>query len=240
MLAGFKGQKWGREKAELPSISAAGRKICPARAASVFAQEKPSVASVSVLARSAISPVAPPHQLSSDAAALVVEMCDLQLLALDTHLDLNSRQWSAFAAVVLRNQSVRQNYEAQIATSRLIAPGQYRVEIPAYASAGDLLRKKFNAELRTELGEATAAEVLANLGARLEGRFAGFGVSVQTLDITGNPSESLGDVQVTRTVTYWNSVDGGDRLTTRRETHFPAFEDPTGDSWIALLAMVKA
>jgi hypothetical protein len=186
-----------------------------------------------------VSAVAKTYQLSDDAAALVAEMCDLQLLADGTRLTLNSRQWSALAAVVLRNQAIRQTYEAQIATSTVIAPGQYRVEIPVYASAGDLLRENFNSELRTELGDATAADVLAELGDRLEGRFAGFGVSAQTLDITANPDGAPSDVQVTRTVTYWNSAKGSDRLTTRREIHFPAWEDPTGDSWSALLAMVK-
>jgi hypothetical protein len=201
--------------------------------------KKATGASLRTLAQPTISAAAP-HQLSEDATALVAEMCDLHLMAHNTSLTLNSRQWSALAAVVLSNQAIRQNYEAQIATSKVVAPGQYRLEIPAYASAGDMLREKFNSELRAELGEVAAADVLANLGKQLEGRFAGFGVSVQTLDITGNPSEALGDVQVTRTVTYWNSVEGDDRPTIRRETHFPAFEDPTGDSWSALLAMVKA
>lgn len=182
----------------------------------------------------------PPQQLSTDANALVTEMCDLQLLAYDTSLTLDSRQWSALAAVVLRTQAIRQTYEAQIATSQVIAPGFSRVEIPVYASVGDLLREKFYTGLRTELGEATTADVLAKLGDKLEARFAGFGVSVQTLEITGNPVGALSDVQVTRTEAYWNSVDGRERLTIRCETHFPAWEDPTGDSWSALLALVKA
>ena len=181
-----------------------------------------------------------PYELSVDASALVAEMCDLQLLAHGTGLALNSRQWSTFAAVVLRTQAIRQTYEAQIATSKAVAPGKYRVEIPVYPGAGDVLREKFNAELRTELGQAIAANVLAKLGDRLEARFAGFGVSVQTLDIVADPRGTLSDLQVTRTVTYWNSVAGTDQLTTRLEMHFPALEDPTGDSWSALLAMVKA
>ena len=241
---GFKGQTWLARKSKRTTISALELKVVPARVVPfqrvIVASQKSSVASIGTQARSMISSPAMPHQLSDDATALVAEMCDLQLLAHDTPLALNSRQWSVFAAVVLRNQAIRQNYEAQIATSKSVAPGQYRVEIPAYASAGDVLREKFNTELRTELGETTAANVLAELGDRLEGRFAGFGVSVQTLDITATSSGAPSDVQVTRTVTYWNSVEGSDRLTTRRETHFPAFEDPTGDSWSALLAMVKA
>ncbi len=190
--------------------------------------------------RSQISPKGTPHQLSNDAAALVAEMCDLQLLAHQTDLALDSRQWSVFAGVVLRAQAVRQTYEARIATSTVIAPGQYRLEIPVYPNAGDLMREDFNTELRTELGEATAKDVLAKLGDKLEARFAGFGLSAQTLDITAKVDASLTDIQITRTVTYWNSVEGGDHLATRREIHFPAYEDPTGDSWSALLAAVKA
>ena len=204
------------------------------------ASEKASVAPAETPTIATISAAATPLQLSSDATALVAEMCDLQLLANGTKLNLNSRQWSAFASVVLRTQTIRQTYEAEIATSKVIAPGQYRVEIPAYASVGDELRGKFITDLRAELGEAVTVNVLTELGDRLEARFAGFGVSMQTLDITGNPQGTLSDVQVTRTVTYWNSMDGSDRATTRREIHFPASEDPTGDSWSALLAMVKA
>jgi hypothetical protein len=179
-----------------------------------------------------------PDELSGDATALVGEMCDLQLLAQGTGLALDSRQWSMLAAVVLNTQAVRQIYEAEIATATLVAPGQYRVEVPSYASAGDLLRAQFHADLRAKLGEATAGEVLAKLGEKLEGHFAGFGVSLQTIDIAADPRGADTNWQVTRTVTYWNSVDGGDRLTTRRETHFPAWEDPTGERWAALLAVV--
>jgi hypothetical protein len=180
------------------------------------------------------------YQLSNDASALLTEICDLQLMAQDTGLILNSEQWTAFAAVVLRTQTIRQTYEAQIATSKLVAPGQYRVEIPVYASAGDALRQEFNDELRQELGAPLATDVLAKLAGCLEARFAGFGVSAQTLDIAASPGALPSDIQVTRTVTFWNSVEGSDHVTIRREIHFPADEDPTGDTWSALLAMVKA
>ena len=183
---------------------------------------------------------APALPLSADANALVTEMCDLHLLARDMDLSLSSKEWSAFAAVVLRIQAIRQTYEAQIATSQVVAPGRYRLEVPAYAGVGDALREKFYADLRAELGETQTVEVLGKLGERLEGHFAGFGVSVQTLDVTANRGGALDDMEVTRTVTYWNSVEGSDRPTTRREVHFPALEDPTGDRWSALLAMVKA
>lgn len=178
--------------------------------------------------------------LSDDANALVSEMCTLHLLADDKDISLSAQEWSAFATVVLQIQAIRQSYEAQIANSQVIAPGRYRLEIPAYAGVGDALREKFHAELCTELGEAKAIDVLVKLGGRLEGHFAGFGISTQTLDITAAPGGSARDMEVTRTVTYWNSVDGNDSLTTRREVHFPAFEDPTGDSWSSLLAVVKA
>jgi len=188
----------------------------------------------------ASAPVKSPHSLSEDATALVAEMCDLQLLADGTHLTLSSRQWSALATAVIRAQVTRQTYEAQIATSREIARGQYRVEIPTYAGIGDELRQQFNEELLAELGEDAASEVQQKLGGRLEGRFAGFGISAQTLDITVGPEGISEDVQVKRTVTYWNSVDGRDQLATRSETHFPLWEDPTGDRWAALLSIVKA
>ena len=180
------------------------------------------------------------YLLSDDANTLVSEMCSLHLLADKADLSLSSQEWSALAAVVLQIQAIRQSYEAEIATSRVIAPGRYRLEIPAYAGVGDALREKFHADLRTELGDAKAIDVLAKLGGRLEGHFAGFGVGMQTLDITASSGGSLSDVEVTRTVTYWNSVEGGDSLTTRREVHFPALEDPAGDSWSRLLAVVKA
>jgi len=179
------------------------------------------------------------YGLSADATALVAEMCDLQLAATGTDLVLSSRQWSALASVVLRTQAVRQTYEARIATSTMIEPGRYRVEIPVYAGAGDALRANFHADLQEALGGTTAAEVVARLGGRLEARFAGFGVSAQTLDVIAPPGGTPGDFQVTRTVTYWNSIEGADHPTTRREIHFPAWEDPTGDSWSALLALVK-
>jgi hypothetical protein len=185
-----------------------------------------------------MKPMSMPEELSGDATALVGEMCDLQLLAQGTGLVLDSRQWSALAAVVLNTQAVRQIYEAQIATATVLAPGRYRVEVPVYASAGDLLREQFHADLRAKLGDATAADVLAKLGGKLEGCFAGFGVSGQTIDIAADPRGADTNWQVTRTVTYWNSVEGSDRLTTRLETHFPAWEDPTGERWAALLAVV--
>jgi hypothetical protein len=179
-----------------------------------------------------------PAALTDDDAAVVAEMSQLQLLAQGLNLDLSSRQWSALAAVTLEIQAIRQTYEAQIATGTAASAGCFRVEIPMYAAAGDAIRAKFLADLRAALGAATAGEIVEKLGGRLEGHFAGFGVAVQTLEIKGDPHAAPTDCEVTRTVTYWNSVEGGEQLTTRRETHFPAWEDPTGESWGALLAVV--
>jgi len=181
-----------------------------------------------------------PLELSSDDNLLVAEMCDLQLMAQGTNLALDSTQWSSLAAVVLRTQAIRHAFEAQIATSQKIAPDRYRMEIPSYADAGEVLREKFVAELTAKLGEPAAKEVMAKLGGALEGRFAGFGVSVQTLEITASPGGEPSDSQIVRTAEYWNRVENTERVATRREVHFPFLEDPTGDTWGALLAMTSA
>ncbi len=204
----------------------------------------PEIASTALVATQSSFPVVPKTPkaaaLSADANALVTEMCDLHLLAEKTDLSMTSQEWSAFAGVVVRMQAIRQTYEAQIATAQKVSDGCYRLEIPAYPAMGDALREKFHDELRNELGETKAGDVLAKLGDRLESRFAGFGVGLQTLDITTGLSGSPANTEVTRTVTYWNSVEGTERLTTQREVHYPGYEDPTGDSWSALLSVVKA
>lgn len=244
VVAGFKGQAWLARKSEKAGVSMAASEAALERAlpfqrvASLPGPISTKPAWLSVPVNNL--PVATPYVLSADTTTLVAAMCDLQLLAHDSNLTLTSQQWSGFASVVVQAQAMRQVYEAQIATAREVSPGQYRVEIPAYPAAGDLLREQFYAELRAELGPIAAAKVLAGLGERLEARFAGFGVSVQTLEITADPDGAPNDVQVTRTANYWNSVEGDDRVTTRREMHFPALEDPTGDRWSALLAMVKS
>ena len=115
---------------------------------------------------------------------------------------------------------------------RKLKSGRYRLEVPAYPNAGDALRAKFDAELRAHLGENAAAEVVTHLGRALEGHFGGFGVSVQTLELAGG--------ELTRTVRFWNAVEGSERLTTRRETHFPGLEDPDGQAWGALMSVLSA
>jgi len=180
-----------------------------------------------------------PAELSADESSLVAEISELQLLARGSDLELASDEWSALAAVTLRIQAIRQTYEAGIATTTLVAPGHYRMEIPGYANAGRTLREKFYAQLGFQLGDATAAEIIEKLGAKLEGHFGGFGVSLQTLDIAAGTQNGASDVQVTRTVTYVSQEKGAERTTTRRETFFPAWEDPSGDRWGALLAAIK-
>jgi len=192
-----------------------------------------------VPAAAAALPV-PGVEASADATAQVAEIVALQLLAQGTELELGARQWAALASVTAEIQAVRHAYEASIAVATVREPGRSRIEIPAYAAAGDALRARFHAGLREQLGEANAAEILEQLGARLEGHFAGFGVSVQTLEVTGDMSRGNTDWQMTRTVKFWNSVEGDERLTTRRETHFPGREDPAGDSWGPLLSTLAA
>jgi hypothetical protein len=180
------------------------------------------------------------RELGDDASALVGETVALQMLAGDDGLQLEPEQWSAFAAVTLETQAVRQAFEATIATAVPRETGGCRVEIPIYAAAGDALRARFEGRLREKLGEACAAEILRKLGRRLDAYFGGFGVSVQTLDFALDPHERTGDWTITRTVRYWNSVEGGDTLSTRRETLFPGREDPTGVNWAPLLSVVEA
>lgn len=180
------------------------------------------------------------YALSEDETALLGATCELQMLAEGTELELNGDQWSALAAVTMDIQTIRHTYEAEIATVQAVEPGRYRVEVPVYSQAGDALRSQFHDALRAELGEMKAAEVVEKLGRRLEGHFAGFGVSVQTLDIVARPESGRTGFEVTRTVRYWASEGGDDRLVTRRETHAPDWDVSAGESWDVFLAVVRA
>lgn len=182
----------------------------------------------------------PAVALGADEGAMVAEVAALQTLARDADLELSPRQWSAFAAATAHVQAVRQAYEATLATATKPEPGRYRLEIPAYPAAGDALRAQLAAELRAQLGETTAAEIVAQLGGALEGHFGGFGVSVQTLEFSTAAGQADSDYQVTRTVKFWNATNGADRLTTRRETLFPGLEDPSGHAWGPFLATLAA
>lgn len=178
------------------------------------------------------------EQLSSSEAAQFATLCDLHLMAGEAELDLTTKQWDALAVVVMQAQAVRHHYEARIATMREIAPGRYRLDIPPYAAAGDELRRQFAADLETAVGRAAATEIMDKLGRKLDDRFAGFGIGTQTLEITGDPTHSPADVQIARTAKFWNSIDGPDWTKTRKEVVFPDAEDPTGETWSALLAIV--
>ncbi|MBX3738006.1 MAG: hypothetical protein KF715_15020 [Candidatus Didemnitutus sp.] len=180
------------------------------------------------------------EQLPASESAQFATLIELQLAATDMNLDLDltTKQWQAFAAAVVQAQAVRHNFEATIATATEIAPGRYRIDIPAYAAAGDELRRQFMADLERGLGRDAATEVTQAFAHRFEGSFAGFGVSAQTLEVTGDPARGSANVEVSRTVRYWDSADGRERMTTRREVHFPSDEDPSGERWNALLALV--
>ncbi|ATC62622.1 hypothetical protein CMV30_00795 [Nibricoccus aquaticus] len=144
--------------------------------------------------------------------------------------------------MTLTTQAVRHAYEAEIAVAAVSEDGRGRLEIPEYVDAGAALRTEFYAALLKELGESAAMEVVRKLSERLEGRFAGFGAAVQTLDFSaGDVIDAVSGTEiegsVTRTVVFWNESDA---TRTRRETIFPQLEDPEGAQWGALLARVEA
>jgi hypothetical protein len=180
------------------------------------------------------------YALSEDETALLGATCELQMLAQGTELELNGDQWSALAAVTMDIQTIRHTYEAEIATVKAVEPGRYRVEVPVYSEAGDALRAQFRDALRAELGDVKATEVVEKMGRRLEGHFAGFGLSVQTLDIVARPESGRTGYVVTRTVRYSAGDENGDRVVTRRETHAPDWDVSAGESWDVFLAVVRA
>lgn len=178
----------------------------------------------------------PAMELTGDAAAQFAALCALRLLAADTDLDLSHREWAKLSALIAEWQEVRLAYEAEIAHIEPLAPGRHRIEIPAYAEAGDELRRRFESSLSDALGVAVAAEVRAKLGRQLEATFAGFGVSSQTLLVSGDPQRSPATVTIERTARYWNSIDGPERATTHRDMHFPTLTTAAGEAWKPLLA----
>lgn len=239
--AGLLGLAWWLRQPDAPARLAAVEKLTglPVSAERVVFFESNADDASTVAAQDAHAASRPAARLSAMESTQFTTLCDLHLLAADADLDLTTKQWSAFAAAVVQAQAVRHNYEAQIAVVHETAPGRYRVEIPAYAAAGDELRRQFLADLQSALGAEASAEVLAKLGRKLEGRFAGFGVGTQTLEIAGDPAQAPDRVQIARTAQYWNSVEGSERTTTRREMLYPADEDPSGERWSALLARVS-
>jgi hypothetical protein len=178
-----------------------------------------------------------PVSLGANDAAVIAEQMLLQTMPGAAELELSARQWSALAEVTLHLQAVRLAYEASLARVERSEGGGHRIEIPTYPAAGDALRERLHAEIRARFSTDTANEILAALGRGLEGHFAGFGVGVQTLEVAVAANQDPRDMQVTRTISFWNSIENENRLTLRRETHFPEHEDPEGQLWGPLLAL---
>jgi hypothetical protein len=182
----------------------------------------------------------PIARISAGTAAVLAEEIELRTLGEPLKLSLTAQQWAAFAEVTLYAQAVRHVYEAEIAVMRPTEDGRQRVEIPVYAAAGDALRGELYSALRRELGPGVAGEVICKFKHGLEARFAGFGVSTQTLDFAADEEGKIGDGAVTRTVVFARSTDaGGDQPTMRCETSFPRLEDPEGLQWGPLLARLE-
>lgn len=201
-------------------------------------RESPSPMRSAARAVAAFPAAAP--SLTPAASAVLAEQVALQLLARDTDLALTDEQWTAFAEVSAHYQAIRHAYEATIATATRGAAGGRRLEIPIYAAAGDALRARFVTELREKLGAGAADQIEQRLGAALDGHFAGFGVSMQTLEFTAGTDAADSAYQVTRTIKYWNSRAASAQLSTRRETHFPGLEDPSGHTWGPFLSVLAA
>ncbi len=176
--------------------------------------------------------------LSGESYAALAEQAAVRMAVSGAELDLTAEQWSALGAVTAHYQTVRQTFEATIAT--VSARDALRLDIPAYPAAGDALREKFFSELRERLGDAAADQIVQRAGVALEGYFGGFGVGVQTIEFSPGAVVAAADYQVTRTAQYWNSVEDRAGLTLRRETYFPALEDPSGERWGPLLARLTS
>lgn len=181
-----------------------------------------------------------PETLPAEAAALVAEQAVLRQMTGAAELALSDAQWATLAEITSHYQAVRHAYEASIASVTPLQATRARLEVPAYPGAGDALRRRLGAELQEKLGTGVATEVTARMGCALEGYFGGFGVSTQTLDFVADAAVGQDDYQVRRTVTYWNGVDAGERLTTRSEVHFPGLEDPSGYQWGPFLSLLAS
>jgi hypothetical protein len=153
---------------------------------------------------------------------------------------LHPEQWADFASVALNTQAIRHAYEASIAQVSSLEQGRYRLEIPAYPEVGDALRARFYADLHGKLGGPTADRIYAEMGHSLEAYFSGFGTGGQTLEIAADRGGAEMDYAVTRTATFRHRGDSGERWRTRRETHFPGIEDPTGHAWGPYLSVLAA
>lgn len=218
------------------AVTVPARSVPPSElnVAPLAASPAPAPVQSVLAAPAAVVPIALPQ----DGQAQLAEVVALQQLA-GGELQLTPRQWATFAAVSSHFQAVRHAYEATLGEVRVTAPNQVRVEIPAYPEAGDALRARFFAELAAQMGHVAADEIGRRMGSKLEGYFAGFGVSVQTLEFEAG-AQQADDYRVTRTIRYWDAVAAGQELNTRRETHFPALEDPSGHQWGPFLAAIAS
>jgi len=177
----------------------------------------------------------PIAELSPDSAAALAEQVTLRQLAHDTDLQLSDTAWADLAAIVAHHQAIRHAHEAAIASVDRLADGRAEVHVPAYGDFGDLLRGRMFDEIARRLGADAADQVDLHLGGALEGHFAGFGVSAQTLEF---PGPSLpGDKYITRTIAY-SAPGDNDRLRTRREVHLPSIEDPSGTRWAPFMELL--
>ncbi len=158
--------------------------------------------------------------------AALAETIQLQQMAEGTGLELAPEQWAALAEVTRRMQVWRGVVEAEIGAVQVVAPGRWRMDVPGYVEMGAGMRARFFGEIGDVLGARVAADVIDKLGAEFEGYFAGFGVSLQTLDISGDQRGSDEGWQVTRTIAYSKNVTSGEQVTVRRETYFVGREDP--------------
>ncbi len=163
--------------------------------------------------------------------AALAEVIGLQQMAVGTGLELAPEQWVALAQVTRRAQAVRGAVEAEIGAVQVVAPGRWRMDVPGYVETGAAMRARFFLEMGDVLGKRVAAEVIDKLGPALEGYFAGFGVSLQTLDIVDDPRGGEGEWIVTRTVAYSKDATSGEQIAVRRETFFAGRRD----GWVAKL-----
>jgi len=166
-------------------------------------------------------------EATAEENARVAEVIELQRMAEGTGLDLAPEQWVALAEVTRRTQAVRGAVEVERAIGTEIAAGRWRMDVPGYADVGAAMRARFFWEIGEVLGAGVAVEVIDRLGPAFEGYFAGFGVSLQTLEIAAGAGEWV----VTRAVAYAKEASGGEQVTVRRETYFAESDDP----WVAVL-----
>ncbi len=180
-----------------------------------------------------------PAVLSPDQGSVLAEVVQLQQLAVDAPVVLTPEQWLAFGTVAAHFQTLRHRHEGSIASIGRLGTRGYTLEVPPYPETGAALRAAFESAVKAALGHDAANLTLRALSSALSSHFGGFGVSQQTLEFARNSGDDPTDYHVTRTVTFWQGTATDGRAVTRRETFFPALEDPTGQSWGALLQVLE-